>query len=1020
MNVSSLILVIDDDRSLLMGVSEILKRGGYEVITATNGTDGIQLALESSPSLIISDMMMPTPDGSEVLRILSKHNSTVNIPFILLTARTDEKTKVTSLKNGADDYITKPFSTDELLGRVKSILRRKEITKAFELRKQTELRKAAEEKLSERREENVTAVPATNPDTLRLIHELQVHKIELGMQNEQLIDALAQAEEAYRKYSDLYDLAPVGYLTLTRSGTISKINLAGATMLGKPRNRLIDRMLAQFILYGSLNTFEVFFSALLTGNGKEICELNILNKNNEGFWVQLEATCFVDGQECRVIMVDINVRKLAEEYKLTEEILRVSEAKFRNMFANHAAVMLLIKPATGDILDANIAAENFYGYPVSALSTMNMSDLITLTKEEIQIEINGALDEHRNYFNFQHRLANGKIREVEVHSSPLTLENKLIQFSIIHDITDRKQAEEGLRIEHWRMENIIEGAHVGTWEWNVQTGEVVFNELWAQLIGYTLEELGPKSIKTIEKFIHPDDLIRSNELLQKHFSGELPYYDFEYRMKHKDGHWIWIHGRGQVISHTSDGTPLMMFGTQSDITQRKQAEFLLSEAKLQMENIIEGARVGTWEWNIQTDEQIWNEMGAGIMGYTLQELMPINSATWEMFAHPDDLEQSKKLLELHFANNLSYYEFECRMKHKDGHWVWIQDRGRVITRTDDGKPLLMFGTLADISERKKAEFLLQKFARAVEQNSASIIITDADRIIEYANPQFTAITGYSLNEVIGKTSPTFIIDLIPPKIQPDFWQTILSGREWHAETMNRKKNGELYWEYGSISALTDPKGNITHYIAVNEDISIRKAAEEKIQLLNIELEKLAITDFLTKLYNRRYFMQRSDEECKRASRSHQPLTLLMLDIDHFKKVNDTYGHEAGDLALQHVAEILRSSLREIDILGRMGGEEFAVLMPNTTLEDAVLLAERIRLSITNTVFDTSAQALTLTVSIGAEIFTAEMSGIDELLRNADVALYRAKNSGRNCVVAYPSPYEEGIQTSGLGSSTSMY
>ena len=256
MNVSSLILVIDDDRSLLMGVSEILKRGGYEVITATNGTDGIQLALESSPSLIISDMMMPTPDGSEVLRILSKHNSTVNIPFILLTARTDEKTKVTSLKNGADDYITKPFSTDELLGRVKSILRRKEITKAFELRKQTELRKAAEEKLSERREENVTAVPATNPDTLRLIHELQVHKIELGMQNEQLIDALAQAEEAYRKYSDLYDLAPVGYLTLDRSGTISKINLAGATMLGKPRSKVIDRRLAPFISYGSLNTFE--------------------------------------------------------------------------------------------------------------------------------------------------------------------------------------------------------------------------------------------------------------------------------------------------------------------------------------------------------------------------------------------------------------------------------------------------------------------------------------------------------------------------------------------------------------------------------------------------------------------------------------------------------------------------------------------------------------------------------------------------------------------------------------------
>ncbi|MCX6059183.1 MAG: PAS domain S-box protein [Chloroflexi bacterium] len=1016
MSISSRILVIDDDRSLLMGVSEILKRGGYEVITATNGTDGIQLALESSPDLIISDMMMPPPDGSEVLRILSEHSSTVNIPFIFLTARTDEKVKVTSLKNGADDYITKPFSTDELLGRVNSILRRKEITETFEVRNQTELRKAAEEKLSERREENVTEVTATNPDALRLIHELQVHKIELEMQNEQLIEAKAQAEEAYRQYSDLYDLAPVGYLTLTRSGTISKINLAGATILGKPRSRLIDRQLAQLISHRSLDAFEVFFNKLYYGSGYGTCELSLLNNDNEWFWVQLEATSFVDGQECRIIMVDINERKLAEEHKLAEEILRASEAKFRNMFENHAAVMLLIEAATGHILDANIAAENFYGYPVSALSTMNMSDINTLTKEEIQIEMDGALGEHNNYFNFQHRLANGKIREVEVHSSPLTMENRTILFSIIHDITDRKQAEEALRaneqkyyrseadlkaaqtiakigswrwdlrttevtwsdemyrlfgvdknsysgrlgdviakvvhpddlyivlpsnvpsiaekksfryriimpdktirhisaisgeviyaddgkpiyisgtaqdateaklaeealhIQRWRLESIIEGARVGTWEWNVQTGEVVFNKLWAQMIGYTLEELEPISIKTWEKFCHPDDLNRSDELLQRHFAGELPYYDVEVRMKHKDGHWVWIHDRGRFITRTDDGKPLLMFGTHTDITQSKHAELQLEEAKLRVENIIEGAHIGAWEWNVQTGEAVINEFEAQLLGYTLEELEPISINTFEKLIHPDDLNRSDELVQRHLAGELPYYDFEFRMKHKDGHWVWIHGRGRVITRTDDDKPLLMFGTHTDITQRKHAE---------------------------------------------------------------------------------------------------------------------------------LQLEEMAMTDFQTKLYNRRYFMQRSDEECKRASRSHQPLTLLMLDIDHFKKVNDTYGHEAGDLALQHVAEIMRSSLREIDILGRMGGEEFAVLMPNTTLEDAVLLSERIRLSIAKASFDSSAQALILTVSIGVEIFNAEMSGFDGLLRNADEALYRAKNNGRNCVVAYSFPYEGGIQT----------
>jgi diguanylate cyclase (GGDEF)-like protein len=182
----------------------------------------------------------------------------------------------------------------------------------------------------------------------------------------------------------------------------------------------------------------------------------------------------------------------------------------------------------------------------------------------------------------------------------------------------------------------------------------------------------------------------------------------------------------------------------------------------------------------------------------------------------------------------------------------------------------------------------------------------------------------------------------------------------------------------------------------------RKRTEKEIRLLNAELEQLALTDYLTNLYNRRYFMQRGAEEFKRVSRYSQPLALLMLDIDEFKKINDTNGHEAGDLALQRVAAALKSSLREIDILGRIGGEEFAVLLPNTLLPAAILLAERIRQSIANMLFQMPGGVLngTLTISIGVATFTDEMSGIDDLLRNADAALYSAKNSGRNCVRAH--------------------
>ena len=146
------------------------------------------------------------------------------------------------------------------------------------------------------------------------------------------------------------------------------------------------------------------------------------------------------------------------------------------------------------------------------------------------------------------------------------------------DITKRKQVEEELRDEHWRMERIIEGTQAGTWEWNVQTGQAAFNEVWAGIIGYTLDELAPVSIKTWESFVHPADLQLSAEQLERHFTGELPSYDCECRMRHKDGHWVWVHDRGRVMTRTDDGRPLTMFGTHTDITLRKQAEEALRES----------------------------------------------------------------------------------------------------------------------------------------------------------------------------------------------------------------------------------------------------------------------------------------------------------------------------------------------------------------------------------------------------------------------------------------------------------
>jgi diguanylate cyclase (GGDEF)-like protein/PAS domain S-box-containing protein len=302
--------------------------------------------------------------------------------------------------------------------------------------------------------------------------------------------------------------------------------------------------------------------------------------------------------------------------------------------------------------------------------------------------------------------------------------------------------------------------------------------------------------------------------------------------------------------------------------------------------------------------------------------------------------------------------------------------------------------------QKRAEEQLRQLSRAVEHSPVSIIITDVNGQIEYVNPKFTALTGYELEDVQGYTPRILKSGKTPIEVYQGLWQTILAGEEWRGELLNRKKNGTLFWEYISISAIADEKGHISHFVAVKDDITARKDAEEKIQLLNAELEKLAMSDYLTNLYNRRFFMQRGEEEFKRAKRSQHPFSVLMLDIDKFKSVNDTYGHETGDLVLKQIAVTLKYNLREIDILGRVGGEEFAALLPDTSLQDARISAERVRQAVQNETLLAPGAALSVTISVGAAAFAPDMLKIDDVLRNADSALYEAKHSGSNCVRLY--------------------
>lgn len=237
----------------------------------------------------------------------------------------------------------------------------------------------------------------------------------------------------------------------------------------------------------------------------------------------------------------------------------------------------------GYIVQFSRSFAKMLGYTHEETARLNVTDWdIKFPKERLTSALQEMM-KSQHVFETLHRRKDGTILDVEINAKGIEVSGKRFIYASSRDITGRKLHDRELEYQRLRLSNTIEGTNIGTWEWNVQTGEVIFNQRWAEIIGYTLDELSPVSIETWLKFAHPDDLKQSGQLLQDHFAGKIPYYECEARMQHRAGHWIWVLDRGKVLSWTADGKPLMMFGTHQDITGRKEREAMLVEARRQAE-----------------------------------------------------------------------------------------------------------------------------------------------------------------------------------------------------------------------------------------------------------------------------------------------------------------------------------------------------------------------------------------------------------------------------------------------------
>jgi diguanylate cyclase (GGDEF)-like protein/PAS domain S-box-containing protein len=320
--------------------------------------------------------------------------------------------------------------------------------------------------------------------------------------------------------------------------------------------------------------------------------------------------------------------------------------------------------------------------------------------------------------------------------------------------------------------------------------------------------------------------------------------------------------------------------------------------------------------------------------------------------------------------------------------------------------------LRDARFRADAEERLRIQAVALEAAANGVVITDTRGVITWANQAVAQMTGYTLDELIGVNSSILKSGVHDDGFYRGLWQRITNGEIWEGEIINRRKDGRLYHEEQTIAPVPDPDGNISHFIAIKLDVTVRKTTEaalqaahaklerqfEEIQALTKKLEEQAIRDPLTNLFNRRYLDEALGREMSRAIRQGEPLSAVMLDVDHFKLVNDHFGHEVGDQFLVALGELLRTQVRATDIACRFGGEEFIVIMPGADPQIAVQRAESWRKAFSEIVIDAGGRIPRCSLSGGVAAWNGPDEPAKSLLKRADDAMYSAKNNGRDRIV----------------------
>lgn len=520
---------------------------------------------------------------------------------------------------------------------------------------------------------------------------------------------------------------------------------------------------------------------------------------------------------------------------------------------------------------------------------------------------------------------------------------------------------------------------IGYWDWDITRNRLYWSDEIYRILGFQPQRCDASYDTLIER-VHAEDRDRVTAALNSALHDNMPF-DIEHRIVMPGGGIRIVHELGEV-SFNEAGKPVRMLGMVHDITPRKTAEERLANSERELRAILHNMK----DTFYRTDQDglliLVSRSIQSLLGYAAEEVSGLSFG--DLCADRIEYEKFFRSLELH-AGRL--HDFELQLVRKDGSLIWSSVNADYI-HNEAGLLCGVEGTIRDISERKRSESQLHKLAQTLEQSDDAAIITDPDGTIEYVNPAFEKLTGYTREEVLGAKPSIIRSGKQRPSSYKKLWKTILAGRVFSDILVNRKKDGTIFYEEKTITPLKNDRGNITHFVATGKDVTERVQTEARLQ-------HLAHHDALTALPNRALFMDRLGQALARAELHGRLLAIMFVDLDRFKKINDTFGHDTGDRVLKELASRLHGCIRAEDTVARLGGDEFAILLDDlTSIDDATPLARKI--------LDALAPATTLdgrelfvTASIGISLYPADGKDSHALLKNADTAMYRAKELGKN-------------------------